>query len=118
MNLRDLRYLVALVDRLSFSRAADECAVTQSTLSIQLRKLEEYLGVVLFKRDRAHVALTPEGREISRHARAVISHVDEILRLSRERRRAQTGKPDERRDGCAGDVIEEINKAPRISGLD
>jgi len=111
MNLRDLRYFVALVDCLSFSRAADECAVTQSTLSTQLRKLEEYLGVVLFKRDRAHVALTPEGREISRHARAAVRHANEILRLSRDRQRAQMGNPDERRDESAGDVIDEINKA-------
>lgn len=98
MNLRDLRYLVALADCLSFSRAADECAVTQSTLSIQVRKLEEYLGVVLFERNRAHVALTAEGREIARHARAAIRHADEILIFSRHRTQAD-GKADERGDG-------------------
>lgn len=110
MNLRDLRYLVALADCLSFSRAADECAATQSTLSIQLRKLEEYLGVVLFKRDRAHVALTSEGREIARHARAALGHVDEILIFCRHRPRTQAGKADERCDGPTEVVIEEINK--------
>jgi len=65
--------------------------VTQSTLSIQLRKLEEYLGVVLFERDRAHVALTAEGYEIVRHARAAVRHADEILVFSREQ--AHGGRP-------------------------
>lgn len=85
MNLRDLRYLVAVADCLSFSRAAEQCSVTQSTLSIQLRKLEEYLGVVLFERDRTHVALTGEGREIARLARVAVMHADEILSRCRKR---------------------------------
>jgi LysR family hydrogen peroxide-inducible transcriptional activator len=83
MSIRALRYLIALAECLNFSRAADRCAVTQSTLSIQLRKLEAYLGVRLFDRDRAHVALTREGREVLRLARIAVAAADDILRFSR-----------------------------------
>jgi LysR family hydrogen peroxide-inducible transcriptional activator len=87
MNLRALRYLVALAECLNFSLAAERCAVTQSTLSIQLRKLEEYLGVILFDRNRAHVVITAEGEEVLRLARVVVGAADEILRVSRARGR-------------------------------
>jgi LysR family hydrogen peroxide-inducible transcriptional activator len=91
MTLREFRYLIALAECLNFSRAAERCAVTQSTLSIQLRKLEEYLGVALFERDRAHVALTEDGREVLRLARVAVGAADDILKFSRHaaRRRAQ-----------------------------
>ncbi|MGH8196777.1 MAG: LysR family transcriptional regulator [Steroidobacteraceae bacterium] len=84
MTIRELRYLIALADCLNFSRAAERCAVTQSTLSIQLRKLEDYLGITLFKRDRSHVALTPEGGEVLRLARTAVAAADDILRFSRD----------------------------------
>jgi LysR family hydrogen peroxide-inducible transcriptional activator len=85
MNLRVLHYLIALADCLNFSRAAERCAVTQSTLSIQLRKLEEYLGVTLFERDRAHVLLTADGEEVLRLARIAVDAEGEILRICRAR---------------------------------
>ena len=53
INIKALHYLIALAECLNFSRAADRCAVTQPTLSIQVRKLEEYLAVTLFERNRA-----------------------------------------------------------------
>jgi LysR family hydrogen peroxide-inducible transcriptional activator len=87
MNLRALRYLIALAECLNFSRAADRCAVTQSTLSIQLRKLESYLGVALFVRDRTHVELTAQGREVLRLARVIVTAADEIVLFSRHQAR-------------------------------
>ena len=50
MNIRDLEYLVALDEMRNFHRASDRCHVTQPTLSGQLRKLEDYLGVTLVER--------------------------------------------------------------------
>jgi len=82
MSIRALRYFIALADCLNFTRAAERCSVTQSTLSIQLRKLEEYLGVVLFERDRSHVALTAEGQRVLRLARVTV-------RSSRSHRKGQ-----------------------------
>jgi LysR family hydrogen peroxide-inducible transcriptional activator len=87
VNIKALHYLIALAECLNFSRAADRCAVTQPTLSIQVRKLEEYLGVRLFERNRARVLLTTEGEKVLGLARTVVSAADEILRIRRARLR-------------------------------
>jgi LysR family transcriptional regulator, hydrogen peroxide-inducible genes activator len=83
VNIKALHYLIALAECLNFSRAADRCAVTQPTLSIQVRKLEEYLGVTLFERNRARVMLTAEGEKVLRLARVAVGAADEILRIRR-----------------------------------
>ena len=56
MNLRDLRYLVALADERHFGKAAERCFVSQPTLSAQIRKLEDYLGVPLVERQPKRVS--------------------------------------------------------------
>ena len=59
MNLRDLRYLIAVAEHRHFGRAAEACAVSQPTLSTQLKKLEAYLGVTLIAgREAHHLAFT------------------------------------------------------------
>lgn len=103
MSIRALRYLLALADCLNFTRAAERCSVTQSTLSIQLRKLEEYLGVRLFDRDRTHVALTEDGRKVLRFARIAVRAADRIVSVSRARSKAGPAHP------RAEALIEEIN---------
>jgi LysR family hydrogen peroxide-inducible transcriptional activator len=90
VNIKALHYLIALAECLNFSRAADRCAVTQPTLSIQVRKLEEYLGVTLFDRNRARVVLTDEGEKVLRLARIVVGAADEILHIRRTRRRDES----------------------------
>lgn len=92
MSIRELRYLIALADCLSFTRAADRCSVTQSTLSIQLRKLEDYLGVRLFERDRSHVALTPEGNRVLELARVAVRAADDIITIGRSARKNEAAK--------------------------
>ena len=64
MNLRDLRYLVAVAEHKHFGRAAQACFVSQPTLSSQLKKLETFLGVQLMERNNRRVLLTPTGEEI------------------------------------------------------
>ena len=71
MNLRDLRYLVALADERHFGQAAERCFVSQPTLSAQIRKLEEYLGVPLVERQPKRVALTETGVKVVERARRV-----------------------------------------------
>jgi DNA-binding transcriptional LysR family regulator len=122
MNIKALHYLIALAECLNFSRAADRCAVTQSTLSIQVRKLEEYLGVTLFERSRTHVVLTSEGAKVLRLARIVVSAADEILLIRRTRlrdERARHAKPAEPRDRRRSPpLIEEINYHAQSECLD
>ena len=83
MNLRDLRYLVALVEHKHFGRAADACFVSQPTLSTQIRKLEEELGVTLVERTPRKVLLTEVGHEIAARAREVLNEVAQIKAIAR-----------------------------------
>lgn len=85
MTLSELRYLVALADHRHFGRAADACHITQSTLSIQLRKLEGYLGQTLVDRQGARPGLTPIGEQIVERARRLLDEADGILALTRMR---------------------------------
>jgi LysR family transcriptional regulator, hydrogen peroxide-inducible genes activator len=91
MNLRDLRYLVALADTKHFGRAATRCHVSQPTLSAQLKKLEEYLGVELIERQPRRVALTEIGEQIVARARRVVGDSDELLALARSQRDPLSG---------------------------
>lgn len=83
MNLRDLTYLVAVADHLHFGKAASACHVSQPTLSMQLKKLEEFLGVQLFERGNRQVLLTPVGKEIISHARHVLQESEAIRAIAR-----------------------------------
>jgi LysR family transcriptional regulator, hydrogen peroxide-inducible genes activator len=86
VTLRELRYLVALADHAHFGRAAAECHVSQPTLSTQIRKLEEYLGVALIERDARSFALTTAGHEIVAKARRILGQVDELVVSARKPR--------------------------------
>jgi LysR family hydrogen peroxide-inducible transcriptional activator len=83
MNLRDLRYLVSLADLRHFGRAAEACHVSQPTLSTQVRKLEEELGVTLVERAPRQVMFTAVGREIVERARRVLADVEQLREAAR-----------------------------------
>jgi LysR family hydrogen peroxide-inducible transcriptional activator len=85
MNLRDLKYLVAVADTRHFGQAAERCHVSQPTLSGQIRKLEEELGVAIFERTSRSVAVTPVGEQIVALGRQIIEQVDAIQQLARAR---------------------------------
>ena len=91
MNLRDLRYLVALADHTHFGKAAAACFVSQPTLSTQIRKLEDELGVALVERAPRHVMLTPSGRDIAERARRILAEVDEMKESARRTRDPEAG---------------------------
>jgi LysR family hydrogen peroxide-inducible transcriptional activator len=91
VNLRDLRYLVAVADERHFGRAAEACFVSQPTLSTQIRKLERELGVELVERNPRHVALTGIGERVVERARAVIREVDGIADDARQSQDPATG---------------------------
>ena len=73
MNLRDLRYLVALAEHKHFGRAAEACFVSQPTLSTQIKKIEDELGITLVERTPRRVLLTEAGMEIAQRAREVLN---------------------------------------------
>jgi LysR family hydrogen peroxide-inducible transcriptional activator len=86
LKLKDLRYLVALADTRHFGRAAERCFVSQPTLSTQLKKLEDYLGVQLIERQPKRVALTAAGEAIVARARRILEASDEVVTLARTHR--------------------------------
>jgi len=78
-----LRYLVALAAGRTFGKAAERCYVSQPTLSAQIRKLEEYLGVSLVERQPKRVALTAPGVKIVERARRLLQEADAIVELAK-----------------------------------
>jgi LysR family hydrogen peroxide-inducible transcriptional activator len=83
MTLQELKYLVALADHGHFGRAAEACFITQSTLSTQLKKLEDFLGVTLFDRSLKRVTPTPIGQEILAAARNIVEESERIRDLAK-----------------------------------
>lgn len=83
MNLRDLKYLVAVADSHHFGHAAERCFVSQPTLSGQIKKLEQELGVTLFERTKRSVLSTPLGETIVAQARQVLEQAETLKRIAR-----------------------------------
>ena len=83
MTLRDLEYLVALAETRHFGRAAERCHVSQPTLSAQIRKLEDSLGVALVERRPRKVALTVAGEAVVERARRMLRDAEDIQALGR-----------------------------------
>lgn len=82
MTLTELRYIVAVAQEKHFGRAASRCHVSQPTLSIAIKKLEEELAVVLFDRSSNEVSTTPAGERIVEQARKVLDEADVIRHLA------------------------------------
>jgi len=82
MTLNELRYVVTLAQEQHFGRAAEKCFVSQPTLSIAVKKLEEELGVALFERARNQVTPTPAGQAIIRQAQKVLQEATTIKDLA------------------------------------
>jgi LysR family hydrogen peroxide-inducible transcriptional activator len=82
-SLRQFSYLTALEEHKSFSRAAQHCHVTQSTLSAGIREIETILGRTLVDRSRKRIALTPYGEEIAERARIILTQVDDMMQRAR-----------------------------------
>jgi LysR family hydrogen peroxide-inducible transcriptional activator len=83
MNLRDLKYIIAVAETRHFGKAAERCFVSQPTLSGQIKKLEEELEVTLFERTNRSVEITPVGTAILTHARVILEQADLIQQLAR-----------------------------------
>jgi LysR family hydrogen peroxide-inducible transcriptional activator len=82
-SLQQLRFLCAVAEQCHFGRAAESCAVTQSTLSGGIKELEARLGITLFERSHRHVMLTPLGKEIATRAQRLLVDAEELVGLAR-----------------------------------
>lgn len=82
MNLRDLKYIIAVAETRHFGKAAERCFISQPTLSGQIKKLEDELGVAIFERTNRSVEITPVGEDIVIHARQMMEQADVIQQLA------------------------------------
>ncbi len=92
MNLRDLRYLLAVAEHEHIGRAAEASGVSQPTLSVQIRKLEEALGLVLFERTSKAVVATEACLQLLPHARAAVAEADAVAAVAAGLRDPQAGR--------------------------
>ncbi len=92
MNLQQLEYILALDRHRHFARAASDSFVTQPTLSMMVRKLEEELGIEIFDRTRQPLVPTKEGEEIIRRAGHILAEVDRLRDFALEMKEGITGE--------------------------
>ena len=84
MTLTELRYIVALARERHFGRAADRCFVSQPTLSVAVKKLEEELGVTLFERGGSEITMTPVGSRVVEQAQRVLEQAGSIKHIAEQ----------------------------------
>src|SRR6056300_153468 len=92
MNLKDLKYFSSLAKHNNFSKAAKECFVTQPTLSNQINKLEQELGLTLFERTNRKVTITEEGKLILEAAQKTLETASEIEKIAHRFKQPLMGK--------------------------
>ena len=91
MTLQQLRYVIAIDEYRHFGKAAEACGLTQSTLSLMVKKLEEDLDVRLFDRDSHPVTPTDIGRKVIDQAKVVLYNVEQITEMTRSEKETLTG---------------------------
>jgi LysR family transcriptional regulator, hydrogen peroxide-inducible genes activator len=91
MTLTELRYVVAVAQQRHFGQAAKSCFVSQPTLSVAIKRLEDELGVTLFERSRNEITLTPIGERIVYQAQRVLTEADTIRELAKSGRNELSG---------------------------
>ena len=82
MNLKDLKYIVAVSECLNFTKAAEKCFISQPTLSYQIKKFEAFVGVQLFERNKQKVWITEAGKPIIQKANVVLQAVEDLLQAA------------------------------------
>ncbi|MEI8035214.1 MAG: LysR substrate-binding domain-containing protein [Betaproteobacteria bacterium] len=90
-SLKQLQYLLSVSEHLNFTRAADSCFVTQSTLSAGLKELEDTLSTRLVERDRQTVLMTPVGLEVAQRARSILSAAKDLVAFTAEAQAPMSG---------------------------
>ena len=91
MTLQQLRYIVAIDDHRHFGKAAEACGLTQSTLSLMVKKLEEELDVRIFDRDAHPVTPTAIGRQVIDRAKVVLYNAEQLVEMTRSEKETLSG---------------------------
>lgn len=92
MNIQQLEYILAVDQFKSFSKAADYCHVTQATLSVMVKKLEEQLNIIIFDRKSNPITATESGKQILVHAQEVVAKANALLASSKSINQSMEGR--------------------------
>ncbi len=84
MTLSEFRYIVAVAKELHFGRAAEKCFVSQPTLSVAVKKIEEELGVALFERHQHEISITPIGEAIIKQAELILNETNNLKEIAKQ----------------------------------
>ena len=90
-SVKQIRYICAVADYRHFSKAAEACFVTQSTLSAAIQDLESQLGVVIFERSKRSVLITPSGEKLLDQARKILGEIEDFVSLAKTSQDLLTG---------------------------
>ncbi|MFE8048667.1 LysR family transcriptional regulator [Brenneria goodwinii] len=120
MDLRQLRYFVAVAEELHFRRAAERVHIAQPALSVQIKALEDHLGGKLISRNNRHVELTDAGRLFLEQARRILAQVDDATQLVRRALVGQLGLLRLSYSGSAAEsgILAKVTRAFRQHSLD
>jgi DNA-binding transcriptional LysR family regulator len=80
VTLRQLQYVIAVAESESFSKAAEICFAEQSTISHQIKTMEDKLGIQIFNRNNIPIKLTEEGKVILAQAKEIIANVEALIK--------------------------------------
>lgn len=86
VTLRQMQYVVSVAKHGSFSKAADECAADQSTVSQQIKTFEDRMNVIIFDRSTLPITITTPGKEIIEQCETIINQVDEMIQPFKRKR--------------------------------
>lgn len=92
MTLSEFRYIVAVAKELHFGRAAESCFVSQPTLSVAVKKIEEELGVALFERHQHEVSVTPIGEAIIKQAELILNETNNLKEIAAQNQNELSGE--------------------------
>lgn len=92
MTLNELKYIVAVAKLRHFRKASESCYVSQPTLSIAIKKLEDELGITLFERHRSDIIVTPIGEQIVKLAENMLHNANQIKQLAKEEQGDHSGE--------------------------
>lgn len=84
MTLSEFRYIVAVAKELHFGRAAESCFVSQPTLSVAIKKIEEELGISIFERHQHDISITPIGQEIVKQAALILNETNNLKEIAKQ----------------------------------
>ncbi len=113
MDINGLRYFIKVAETMNFTKAASECAITQTAMSQHIRNMEKSLGFKLFERSTRQVTLTPAGENFYKKAQVIVEEFDEAVSSSKDIVKGKSGSI----RACVASTVEGMMLMPRFAAF-